>query len=279
MKTKRTVIFSLCLILSASCFIASSLAVREGRKNLGVRYTLRIKPVPPEAITVLAGEFKGLMADYILLEIGSFIGSNKKISQDQWEEVCLGFRQAQRLDPYFQQTYLMAQGFLTWDAKRPDTAIEILDDSRRHRPWDWRPGYYMGFDYYYFLNDYAKASEAFLEAARIKNAPLLLAVLGGRLALKGKRVETAILMLKTMLDDPALDEKSKKEIGDRIEALKGVLLIENAVKGYRTLYGAPPPSLEILVEKGLLAKIPKNPYSESYYYDREKGEVFFDEIR
>ena len=279
MKTKRIIILPICFLLSVSSYIASNLAIREGRKDLGAHYSLHIKLLSPEVITVFAGEFKGLIADHLLLEIGSFIGTNKKISRDQWGKVCLGFEQAQKLDPYSQQTYLLAQGFLPWDAKRYDTAVKILDVSRKHRPWDWRPGYYMGFDYYYFLNDYAKASEAFLEAAKIKNAPLLLAVLGGRLALKGKRVEAAVLMLKTMLNDPALNEENKEEILDRVKALEGVLLIEKAIKQYRRHYDSYPSSLKALINKGLLTKIPKNPYSNRYYYNRESGGVSFDEIR
>ena len=279
MKTRRIIILSLYFLLFVFSFIASNLAVKKDRKDLGARYYLQINPLPPEAIKLFAGEFKGLMADYILLEIGSFMGGNRRISQDQWKKVCLGFKQAQRLDPYFQQTYLLAQGFLPWGAKKPDTAVKILDVSRKHRPWDWRPGYYMGFDYYYFLNDYSRASESFLEAARVKNAPLLLAVLGGRLALKGKRAEAAVLMLKNMLNDPALDDKSRQEISDRVEALEGVLLMEKAIKQYRLRYGDYPPSLKILIEKGLLAEMPKNPYSDRYYYSSENGEVYFDEIR
>jgi competence protein ComGC len=255
------------------------MVVKDSRKELAARYSLQINPLPPDAVTLFAGEFKGLIADYILLEISSFIGSNTKISEDQWEEVCLGFKQVQRLDPYFQQTYILAQGIVPWDAGRSETAIQLLDVSKKHRPWDWRPGYYIGFDYYYFLHDYAKASEAFLESAEVKNAPVLMAVLGGRFAIKGKRIDAALLMLKTMLNDPSLHDTDRKEITERIDALTAVLWLKNAIQEYRILHGANPPSLQALLEEGFISEMPKNPYSDIFYYHRENGEVFFDRIK
>jgi len=273
MKTRRSIIIYLCFILFVSCFIASNLAVKESRKNLGVRYSFQINPLSPEVITLFAGEFKGLMADYLLLEIGSFIGSNRKISQDQWGKICLGFRQAQRLDPYFQQTYLLVQGVLAWCAKKPDTTVKILDVSRKHRPWDWRPGYYMGFDYYYFLNDYEKASEIFLETAKIKNAPLLIALLGSRFAVKSKRTEMSLQILNYMLKEPELQNTYKKELKDRIIALKGVLLLEKAISNYKKKNNAYPSSLEVLIEQKYIRKLPVNPYNQSFKY--KNGQVEF----
>ncbi len=279
MNIRQTILPYCFFVLFFSCFIASSLVIKENRKNYGARYPLNITPVSPNIITLLAGEFRGLMADHILLEIGSFIGSNRKISRKQWEDVCLGFQQVQKLDPYFQQTYLMVQGLLTWYAKRYNTAVKILGDSREHRTWDWRPGYYMGFDYYYFLNNYSGASQAFLKAAMIRNAPPLLAVLGGRLAVKGKRVDAAIVMLQTMMDNSELDAQSKNELLERIEALKGISLIEKAIERYRKTYGRYPSALNILTASGMLAKLPKNPYSDRYYYNSKDGSVVFDKIR
>jgi tetratricopeptide (TPR) repeat protein len=279
MKTNGIILLPLFFLISVSCFIISTRAVKEARKDLSASYSLKINPLSPDAIKLLAGEFKGLMADYILLEISSFIGSNKKISKGEWEEVCQGFKQTMKLDPYFQQTYLLAQGILPWDAKKPETAIQLLDISRKHRPWDWRPGYYMAFDYYYFLHDYEKASEAFLESGKIKNAPVLLAVLGGRFAVKGKRIDAALLMLKTMLNDPSLHDTDRKEITERIDALTAVSWLKKAVQEYRALHGGNPPSLQALLEEGFISEMPKNPYSNTFYYNRDNGEVFFDEIR
>ncbi|MCP4681868.1 MAG: hypothetical protein GY864_06025 [Desulfobacterales bacterium] len=252
-------------------------AVKENRKDLAFAYQLNVTPLPPDLIKIVAGEFRGLMSDYLLLEIGSHLGSNQKLSDDEWEKVALAFEQALELDPYFQQTYLYAQGILPW-REMPEKAISLLDISGKYRSWDWRPGYYMGFDYYYFFKDFSLASDAFLDAAKVKNAPALLAVLGGRFAHKSGRTKAAIGLLQSMLQDPELDENTEKEISDRITALKGVVLLEHAIKKYMGLYNAFPPSLEALIDKGLIGQLPKNPYSDSFIYKPEGGRVFFDKV-
>jgi len=279
MKSKNIIMLILPLCFLAFFYAVSSLAVKESRKELGVNYSLSISPLPAELVKIFAGEFKGLAADYLLLEIGSFIGSNQKISSKDWRKIALAFEQALQLDPYFMQTYIYVQGNLPWGANMPKEAIKLLDISGKHRTWDWRPGHYMGFDYYYFLNDYSMASERLLEAARIEGAPVLLALLGGRFALKSKRTEAAIVLLQSMLEDPELDEETEREIMQRLAALRGVLLLQDAIKNYKSAYNAYPPSLEALIEQGIIFKLPQNPYADTYLYNPDDGQVFFDKIK
>ncbi len=266
------------LAVTAVLYSFTRAAVKESRKELAFAHQINVTPLPPGLIKIFAGEFRGLMSDYLLLEIGSHIGSNQELSDNEWEKAALAFAQIFQLDPYFQQTYVYVQGILPWDANMPEEAISFLDISKKHRPWDWRPDYYMGFDYYYFLKDYSRASEAFLDAAKIKNAPALLAVLGGRFALKSGKARTAIILLQSMLEDPELDEYTARDISERITALKGAALLEDAIKKYRRLYNAFPPCLEALIDKGLIGQLPENPYSESFFYKPEEGCVFFDKL-
>jgi tetratricopeptide (TPR) repeat protein len=277
MKHKGAAILLLSLGLLLVSFSMSHLAVKERRKDLSTNYSLKVDSFSAGLMEVFAGEFKGLLADYLVLEAGAFIGSNQNISQEQWEEVALAFEQALQLDPYFQQTYLLVQGELTWWADMPEKTIALLEISRKHRPWDWYPGYYTGFDYYYFLGNYAKASELFLDTAQIKGAPVLLAVLGGRLALKGGRTEAAIVLLQSMLEDPELHDTERTEIKERMVALRGVLLLENAIKEYKQRRGTHPPSLERLLDEGIVERLPENPYADHYFYNPEEGDVSFDE--
>lgn len=269
----------LCLLGIGLVYGISAAVVRDQREALGARYTVSVTPVPAGLIRMVAGEFKGLMSDFLLLEIGAFIGSNKKVTKEEWDRVILALRQALELDPYFQQTYIYVQGNIPWDPKEPETANELLDVSRRHRTWDWRPGYYMGFNSYYFLSDFGRASELFLETARIKGAPALLAVLGGRFALKTGREKAAVALLESMLDDPEMDDATRREIAMRIEALQGVMVLEAAVAAYRQAQGKPPADLNALVDAGILQSLPANPYKTSYVLDPNTGQVKFDTVK
>lgn len=272
---KKNALF-LVLSLFLSLFIFSNEMIKEKRKTLGVSYSIDIPSTPPNVIKLLAGEFPGLTADYLLLQIGSYIGSNSGISRDQWKTIHLGFEQAFELDPYFQQTYLQAQAFLAWEASMPEAAIRILDAAGRKRTWDWRPGYYTGFDYYYFLNDYQKASDIFLETAKIKHAPLIIALLGSRFAAKEYRTQASIDMLELMLNDGELDETSRKEIQNRIIILKDIEGLHKAVEHYKSIFHKNPSSLDDLVTSKIIERLPVNPYSKSYRYNPDTGEILFD---
>jgi tetratricopeptide (TPR) repeat protein len=278
MKARTIIVSFVSLVLLVFLYSTSRIAVSASRQDLSVEYRLHVGALPPDMMKIFAGEFKGLLADYLLLEIGSLTGSDRDIAPEEWAKIAQTFGQSLELDPYFEQTYIYVQGILPWDAEMPEKAIELLKISKAHRPWDWRPGYYIGFNYYYFLKDYAKASDVFLETAKIEGAPVLLAVLGGRFALRTGRTQAAISLLESMLDDPQLHEADKKEITQRITALKGVLLLENAVAAYENRHGIYPPSLEALIKEGLLKSLPENPYGDTYFYTEKTGEVFFDEL-
>jgi hypothetical protein len=279
MRTRAIAVMFLFLAVLLALYSKSRVAVSACRQDFSVDYRLNVASLPPDLMRIFAGEFRGLWADYLLLEIGSLTGGKRELRQEEWEQIALAFAQALELDPYFEQTYIYVQGNLPWDGEMPEKTIELLNVSKTHRTWDWRPGYYMAFDYYYFLKDYSGASELFLDAARIKGAPLLLAVLGARFALRGGRTEAAIILLQSMLDDPELGEADKKQVLDRITASKGVLLLEKAIEKYKNRYDAYPPSLETLIEKGIVEQLPENPYADTYFYAEKDGQVFFDELR
>lgn len=276
---QRTVVPFVCLFLFVGGFFLSNRAILQRQGGPDVNYALGISGLSPTSIKFLAGEFEGLFADFILLQIGAFLGSNQSISEEQWERIALGFEQVLTLDPYFQQAYLQAQGCLTWEGGMPRTTIALLDIVRANRTWDWRPGYYMAFDYYYFLEDYENASKIFLETGQMEGAPILLTMLGSRFAIKEQRAEASLRGLVSILEDPAteLSDNDKKELTHRIEALKGVITLERALAGYHKDHGDYPVALENLVTAGYIPAIPDNPYGD-YEYDADEGAVYFDAV-
>jgi len=213
------------------------------------------------------------MSDFLLLQISSFLGSNQKISNQEWQKINLGYQQVLTLDPYFQQALMQIQGIMAWNRDMTPAAIDLLKIPEKNRPWDWMPGYYIGFDYYYFLQDFEKASEIFLKTAAIKKAPLLIALLGSRFAVQGQRVETSLLSLKYMVEDPELSEESKKEIQDRIVMLKGILILEKAVEQYKTLYAKLPESLNDLIKENIIPALPEHPEFMPYRYNNQTGKI------
>ncbi len=276
---KTTLLLLSCLLGFGALNLAAGSALKDVRQDLKTTYSLRTVPVPGPVLGMAAGEFKGIAADYLLMEVGAFLGSRQEASPEDWERVSTALEQSLMLDPYFQQTYLYVQAFLTWQAKMPEKAVELLKISAQHRPWDWRPPYYIGFDYYFFLKDFDNASRYFLEAGKVEGAPVLLPLLGARFAVKSGRTEVALRLLESMLDDPTLEETERKEISQRIEAMKGVLYLKAALASYKEKEGRLPDSLEELIEKDIIKKTPSNPYASEYLYDKTTGYVYFDEVK
>ncbi|WP_457551907.1 tetratricopeptide repeat protein [Desulfobacula sp.] len=271
---KNGMLLFLCFFLIV--FIYTNLSIKETRKCLNANYSLEISNMPVKVIKILAGEFSGLFADYLLLQIGSYVGSNSQISNDQWKMIHRGFEQAFELDPYFQQTYIEAQAFLAWEAHMPKAAISLLERARQKRPWDWIPGYYIGFNYYYFLKNFQKASEIYLETAKIKNTPIIIALLGSRFAIKEKRTQASIKMLELMLNEPELSANKIKEITNRITILKSVQELVNAIEYYKRIFSVYPLTLDELVASKIIDKLPENPYKKQYHYDPNTGKISFD---
>ncbi len=273
----------LLLGLYGACY--STLLAYRDTFSLSRQHTSTAWTLPPLVLKVLAGEFRGLIADLITLEAGALLGTevvrtpegkhmvvNK---QYDWDTITRLFVNSQKLDPSFQHTYMLAQGWLPWEGNRVEDTQKILKTAAENRPWDWRPYHFMGFNTYYFLTQPGKAGKLFLEAARTPNAPPFLAILGARLAQKGGETQTAIALMKSMLIGKNETEPGYADIVDRLEALEGVLILEQAVALYQKKTGKIPETPDELVSSRTLGAIPANPYNIPYCIDAA-GTVYFD---
>lgn len=271
------------------CFYVSSyygLLQQRSNTQQKVRTNIGIWNLPPLALLALAGEFKGLMADYLTLEAGAQLGTElarnpeggfrvvKKVYD--WSNIHRVFTASQTLDPSFAQTFIVAQGWLPWEpANMVAEAQRILQIAAENRPWDWQPTRAKGFNTYYFLKQPGEAGKLFLEAAQKPNAPSFLPILGARLAQKGGETQTAIFIMKSMLLGKDPNDPEYNEISDRLKALEGVAILEQGVSDYQREFGSIPESLEQLLTSGILPSLPENPYKMDYCIDTA-GVLFFD---
>lgn len=268
-------------------YSASYKALLLQRSNTGLvkHVSSGIWNLPSPVLLALAGEFKGLMSDYLTLEVGAQLGTEVKRSPDgsfravdkeqDWASIYRIFVASQTLDPSFAQTFIVAQGWLPWEANMVEETQGILQTAADNRPWDWQPLHYMGFNNYFFFNQFGEAGKLFLGAAQTPNAPSFLSILGARLAQKGGETEGSIALMKSILVDKSENEPGYDDIVDRLHALEGVYAIEQGVKKYEKTYGRKPLSLEELTSSGILSSLPENPYNMPYCVDSQ-GAVHFD---
>jgi hypothetical protein len=243
--------------------------VQEIRTSIRYQNQISAPLLPVTVLKIIAGEFKGAVADYLLLEIGAFIDAGDERSDADWDRVTFHFGQCMALDPYFEQTYRMVQAFLPWREKT-EAANALLEKAARNRPWDWYPRFYIGFNYFNFLKDYAKASENIIAASKYENAPSILATLGARLAQKSGQTLAALAFLKSMEHNPDYDEAAKQLIAVRIKVIEGALRLEKAVAAYRQRFGHDIHSLQDLVTSGILKELPQHAESRAYTYSDGK---------
>ena len=157
-----------------------------------------------------------------------------------------------------------------------EETISILQTAIKHRPADLFPVSFMSFDYYYFLNDHAKAGKILLQAAdSMENPPSYLAILGSRLIKKGGQTEVGIVMLKSILANMTSGEPGYDDVNQRLQSLQAVLILEKAVKKYHEKFGKLPVRPEDLLSENILLSLPQNPYNLSFCIN-QKGAIFFD---
>ncbi|MFC1556185.1 hypothetical protein ACFL67_03795 [candidate division KSB1 bacterium] len=127
------------------------------------------------------------------------------------------------LDPYFHLPYTFGGLFLTLKYGRPDLSVELLKKGREFIKDSWHIPYYLGFNYYFYLNDPLKAAEYYMEAARFEDAPKeVISLARGILMNEGKRNMAIefITGVKESTDNP----DTKKEMEKLLEQMKTVVI-------------------------------------------------------
>lgn len=256
-------------------YIVSYHAIQAIRADLQIKqHNTPPINIPPVFLKAVSGEFKGIVADYTLIEAASIIGKNEKITEEEWNFICQLFSQSIALDPYFEQSCHLIQGTLPWFSKRYDITISLLNECKNYRYWDWIPGYFIGFDYFYFLKDNQKASEYLMAASTVTGAPPPLATFAARLAQESGSNEIAISFLEMFLmkeNDPDKRDMLQK----RLDTHKALDILEKGIQAYRLAFGGNPETLQKLVKEGFIKRIPSNPYSGEFIYNNIDGTLKF----
>ncbi len=275
LRRKQTTVFLALLFLGVAGYGVSAIRMQAYRDTLDPTQVVSALQVKPEVLEIVSGEFSSLLADYLLLKASVYLGGRYSTPESCKQAVSILFRQSTALDPYFFQTCYFAQAHLPW--WRGDflkDALEIIEIFNEHRVWHFEPGFYLGFDYLYFLKDNQMASKYLMEASKRPNAPPFVGLLGSRLAQRSGKTSASIAFLQSMYEGTE-NAKAKAEIERRIKALMGVQLLEKGLSQYESKFGHPPETLDQLVEAGILEKLPKNPGRWDGLYFYKDGKVYF----
>lgn len=262
---KRWVVFFSCLLLSflhLNLFTHTFKLKNNLNRHAGINFVL-----PAEFSQVIALDFQGIAADIQLLQgiffIGDKIERQAVITAEDWDYFTRIINAVIKLDPYFYDTYHFSTGVLTWGAGRFVDAVDILKYGRQFNPDDFRFPYHIGFIYFYFLDDATQGAQYLELASRIPDSPPILATLAARLAYYKGNYAFSVELLQRMLSTehrPEIKEFYKK----RLEALRGAITIEKAVRQFKDDNGFYPDNLSELCSENYLMLLPNDPYGGQY---------------
>ncbi len=236
-----------------------------------------VAAIPASILKITSLDYDGVASDYLFLEALVFMGSTferkerPRVKDWEWKWLYNVLDASAVLDPYFRDPYYFANANLAWEGGLINETNALLERGTRFRSWDHLLPFFMGFNYFYFLQDYEKASDALMTASERPDASPLYASLAAKLAYKTKRTETAISFLELMVKKTN-DELMRAEYQNRLQVLQGVVSLEQGVQEYRARYGRTPRTVQALLQKGIIRELPPDPFGGKYYLD-ERGEV------
>jgi len=240
------------------------------RREIPAGYVL-----PSKFSRILAFGHKGVLADFLFLKVSTFYGERHlnitEFSDDDWVYLVSALDVITDLDPYFSDPYIMGQAILGWEG-RVSEAIHLLEKGRKYRIWDWRMPYYIGFNYFYFMEEYGRAAEYMMEAARHPDSHAFLKPLAARLSYYAGKSQTGVLFLREMIaesDSPNI----QAALQVRLQALESAALLENLIERFIAERGVAPEKIEDLVSEGYLAELPVEPYGGNWII-LKTGRVF-----
>lgn len=145
--------------------------------------------------------------------------------------------------------------------------IRFLKEAMKLNPIEWRIPYWIGFNYFQ-LQDYLKAAEYYQQASALPGSPSFLTTNLAMFYYWAGKPELALWYLEGLYQSVG-DERLLELIRLKMDWLKNIVFLEKKVKEYKKIYGYWPKDLEELIKKGLLDKIPEDPFGRGYELDEE----------
>jgi tetratricopeptide (TPR) repeat protein len=228
---------------------------------------------PAPVIKTLSADHYQFLSHVISLQCIFYFGTlvEERGPEPDWNRIYQVLYTSTRLDPYNMDAYYFAQAVLSWDARMPRRAIELLEYGFSYRDWDWYLPFFISFDYAFFLKDYTKAAEYLEKAAALNPRASWFSTLAARYYYEGGSTALALAYLQELIPI-ARNESIRKHLVIRALALERILQLEEAVAAYTERFKRSPKTVEELVEKGFVEIIPKDPYGGTLYL-YEQGKV------
>jgi hypothetical protein len=179
------------------------------------------------------------------------------------------------LDPQFEYAYEVGGVVLSVYTDRIAESNKLLKKGVSQDLQAWELPFYLGFNHFYYMEDYEKAAFYMSKAAKTPNRPAYVPRLAARLYVEAGSANTALDFLISVKESTK-DERVKEELDRKIKEVaveRDIVFLENAIKQYKKRYYKAPQKLDYLLSKGILDRLPVEPLGGYYFLDSETGEV------
>ena len=269
---------SLILVLGATA-VGMLAAVARGRSAMGRGVSLSYLP-KGEYLKMAALGYCQLVADMLWLQVVQQMGVREQTSEGYlW--IYRATDTLTDLDPKFAYAYQAVGSVLGVWGGRPRESVAILRKGIEHNPTVWELPFFVGYDYFYELQDMTSAAAYFKMASELPGAPKYLSGLTARMLVQAGNPDAALEFLERMYQQTQ-DDRAKAALTRRIADVtveRDIRLLEEAVRRYQTAHGRWPRSLEELVTGGILARLPEDPGGGAYQLNAGNGSVTSTRVR
>src|SRR5262245_19290529 len=251
-----TFVWSILLLLSGVCvyWAQSIIDARMGQ----FRSTEEILYLPSgRVIKTLALGHKGILADIYWMRAVQYYGGKRLKEEKRYDLLDPLIDIATTLDPQLIHAYRFGAIFLSEEspvgAEQPETAIYLLRRGIEQNPDEWQLYRDLGFVYYWYLKDYERASDAFLQGSKNPKSAAWMKTFAAELLGKGGSREAARFLWQQFYDTADNDQmkRNAKENLLRLQALDRLDILQQFISKVATRLGRPPQSIEELVQLGL----------------------------
>jgi hypothetical protein len=263
------------IVLCAAVIAVGAAHARVAHPPRGVE-SAQFVPRPEVARTLALG-FHALVADYYWLQAVQVVGAEARDPSRHAPLLGQLVDVVTTVDPWVDHPYRFAAHWLSDNAERVRFANRLLERGIAHHPDDWRNGFYLGFNHFFYLDEPERAADVLADAARLEGAPAYLSRLVARLRAGASGLETAEAFLGELArtaEDPqarVLYEQALIEI----ETERRARLLDEARARFRERAGRDIASVEELARGpfAVLRQLPREPHDMPWAIDAKTGRI------
>jgi len=232
-----------------------------------------------QVIKKLSLGYSGLLADIYWMRAVQYYGGKRLKDEQGFALLEPLIDIATTLDPQLLHAYRFGSVFLSErepiGANQPERAIVLLEKGIEHNPDEWQLYRDVGFIYYWFLNNYQKAAESFLEGSKNPKSAVWMKTFAAQLLAQGGSRQAARFLWQEVYqtsENQRMKENAREHL-EKLTAEEDIDTLQSLVRKVESKIGRRIGSIEELVDLGFFKIPPSDPKGFRYILDPRSGQV------